>query len=375
MSKRDFYETLGVARNADEAELKRAYRRLAMKYHPDRNPNDHTAEARFKECKEAYEVLADPQKRAAYDQFGHAGVEGGAGGGFYSGGASGFADIFGDVFGDIFGGGGRRAAQVYRGADVRFTLDLSLEEAVHGTEARIRVPTMTVCAACKGSGARAGSNPVICPTCAGHGQVRMQQGFFSIQQTCPNCRGSGRLIQQPCAECRGEGRSRSTRTLSVTIPAGVDEGDQIRMTGQGDAGENGGPSGDLYVQIRLKPHALFRREQDDLHCHVPVSFVTVALGGEIEAPTLEGPVMLKIPAETQTDKVFTIRGKGVKNVRTGHVGDLYCRIVVETPVKLSRAQRELLATFERSLREGGERHNPVERSWLDKLKGFLEARG
>lgn len=374
MSKRDYYEVLGVARGADEAELKKAYRRLAMKYHPDRNPNDHTAEAQFKECKEAYEVLADAQKRAAYDQFGHAGVEGGAGGGFYSGGTAGFADIFGDVFGDIFGGGGRRASQVYRGADVRFSLDLSLEEAVHGTEARIRVPTMTVCAACQGSGARAGSNPVICPTCAGHGQVRMQQGFFSIQQTCPNCRGSGRLIQQPCPECRGEGRSRSARTLSVTIPAGVDEGDQIRMTGQGDAGEHGGPAGDLYVQIRLKAHALFRREQDDLHCHVPVSFATVVLGGEVEVPTLDGQVMLKIPAETQTDKVFTIRGKGVKNVRTGHVGDLYCRIVVETPVKLSRTQRELLTSFERSLREGGERHNPVERSWLDKLKGFLEAR-
>ncbi|MHB8252772.1 MAG: molecular chaperone DnaJ [Acidiferrobacter sp.] len=374
-TKRDYYEVLGVARGADDAEVKKAYRRLAMKCHPDRNPNDKSAEAAFKECQEAYEVLADAQKRAAYDQFGHAGLDGAAGaGGFYGQGAAGFADIFGDVFGDIFGGGGgaRRASQVYRGADVRFGLDLSLEDAVHGTEARIRVPTMATCELCAGSGARAGSAPVTCPTCGGHGQVRMQQGFFSIQQTCPNCRGSGRRITQPCVECRGEGRARRAKTLSVTIPPGVDDGDQIRVSGQGDAGESGGPSGDLYVQVKLKPHPLFRREQDDLYCKVPVRFATVVLGGEIEIPSLDGRMSLKIPPETQTDKVFRIRGKGVKNVRNGHVGDLFCQITVETPVKLSRAQREILESFEQSLREGGERHSPVEHSWLDKLRGFFE---
>lgn len=375
MTKRDYYEVLGVARSADEAELKKAYRRLAMKHHPDRNPNDKTSEASFKECKEAYEVLADPQRRAAYDQFGHAGVENGSAGGFYGGGgAAGFADIFGDVFGDIFGGGGggRRGAQAYRGADVRFALDLSLEDAVHGTDVQIRVPTLATCEKCSGSGSRAGSSPVSCPTCGGHGQVRMQQGFFSIQQTCPNCRGTGRLVTQPCPECRGEGHTRRPKTLPVTIPAGVDDGDQIRLSGQGDAGENGGPPGDLYVQVRLKPHPLFRREQDDLYCKVPVSFGTVVLGGEVEVPTLDGRMNLKIPAETQTDKVFRVRGKGVKNVRNGHLGDLYCQVVVETPVKLTKSQREMLETFEQSLRESAERHSPVEHSWMDKLKSFFE---
>ena len=379
-TKRDYYEVLGVSRSADDTEIKKAYRRLAMKCHPDRNQNDKSAEAAFKECQEAYQVLADAQKRAAYDQFGHAGLDGsGGGGGFYGAGAgaAGFADIFGDVFGDIFGGGGgggRRASQVYRGADVRFGLDLSLEDAVHGTEARIRVPTMATCEVCKGSGARAGSAPVACPTCGGHGQVRMQQGIFSIQQTCPNCRGNGRLVSQPCPECRGEGRARHAKTLSVTIPAGVDDGDQIRVSGQGDAGENGGPPGDLYVQVKLRQHPLFRRDQDDLYCKVPVSFGMVVLGGEIEVPSLDGRMSLKIPAETQTDKVFRIRGKGVKNVRNGHVGDLFCQVTVETPVNLTRAQRELLGNFEQTLREGRERHSPVEHSWLDKLRGFFEPR-
>lgn len=378
-TKRDYYEVLGVSRSADDAEIKKAYRRMAMKCHPDRNPGDKGAEAAFKECQEAYEVLADAQRRATYDQFGHAGVEAAAGGGgFYgAGGGAGFADIFGDVFGDIFGGGGgggRRGSQVYRGADVRFSLDLSLEDAVHGTEARIRVPTLASCEVCHGSGARAGSTPVACPTCGGHGQVRMQQGFFSIQQTCPNCRGSGKLVTQPCQECRGEGRSRRAKTLSVTIPAGVDEGDQIRVSGQGDAGENGGPAGDLYVQVKLKAHPLFRREQDDLYCRVPVRFGILVLGGEIEVPSLDGRMNLKIPPETQTDKVFRIRGKGVKNVRNGHLGDLFCQVTVETPVKLTRTQKELLENFEQSLREGGERHSPVEHSWLDKLRGFFEPR-
>ncbi len=371
MAKQDYYEVLGVSRSADEAELKRAYRRLAMKLHPDRNPGDKTAEAKFKEAKEAYEVLSDAQRRAHYDQFGHAGAEAGfgaAGGGFHAG----FADIFGDVFGDIFGAArGRSSQQVYRGSDLRYTLELSLEDAVRGTEVRIRVPAAVACAACSGSGARAGSSPVLCPTCGGHGQVRMQQGFFSIQQTCPSCRGSGRVVKQPCPSCQGQGRLRSEKTLSVKVPAGVDEGDQIRLAGEGEAGEQGGPPGDLYVQVKLKPHPLFRREGDDLHREMPVSFVTAALGGEVEIPTLDGRASLKIPPETQSDKTFRLRGKGVRNVRGGHIGDLYCRLTIETPVKLTKRQKELLHEFDMLVREGGDRHNPREQSWLDKIKSFF----
>ncbi len=372
MSKRDYYEILGVPRNAPEAELKKAYRRLAMKYHPDRNPNDKTAEAKFKEAKEAYEVLTDPQKRSAYDQFGHAGVDpamAAGAGGFHAGG--GFADIFGDVFGDIFGGGGRRGSQAHRGADLRYHLELSLEQAVRGTEVRIQVPTLEPCETCHGSGTKPGTSAVNCTVCGGYGQVRMQQGFFSIQQTCPNCRGAGKVITQPCAQCHGQGRVKHTKTLSVKVPAGVDEGDQIRLAGEGEAGEKNGPPGDLYVQISLKPHPLFKREQDDLYSEIPVSFATVALGGEVEVPTLEGRANLKIPPETQSDKIFRLRGKGVKNVRTGHVGDLYCRIAVETPVKLTKRQRELLQELDASLRQAEARHNPREQSWLDKVKGFF----
>ena len=385
MAKRDYYEVLGVARNAPEAEIKKAYRRLAMKLHPDRNPDDKTAEAKFKEANEAYEILSDAQKRAAYDQFGHAGVDPsmagggrGPGGGFYgagagAGGAS-FADIFGDVFGDIFGGaggGGRRSQAGYRGADLRYNLELSLEEAVRGTEVRIRVPTLEVCETCHGSGAKAGTSASTCATCGGHGQVRMQQGFFSIQQTCPNCRGSGKVIKSPCEACHGQGRVKATKTLSVKVPAGVDEGDQIRLAGEGEAGESGNPSGDLYVQVRLKPHDLFKRDGDDLHCEMPISFVTAALGGEVEIPTLDGRATLKIPTGSQTGKVFRLRGKGVRNVRSGEVGDLYCHASVETPVNLSKRQKELLEELESSLREGGARHSPRTQSWVDKLKSFL----
>lgn len=370
MSKRDYYEVLGVARNAPEAEIKKAYRRLAMKYHPDRNPGDKDAEMHFKEAKEAYEVLCDAQRRSAYDHFGHAGVDPSMGAGGFHGGAAGagFADIFGDVFGDIFGGG--RRSQVYRGADLRYNLELTLEEAVRGTEVRIRVPTWVRCDTCQGTGAKAGTSPVTCATCGGHGQVRMQQGFFSIQQTCPSCRGAGKVIKQPCPECGGQGRMRDTKTLSVKVPAGVDEGDQIRLGGEGEAGEHGGPPGDLYVLIKLKPHALFKREQDDLYCEVPVSFVTVALGGEVEVPTLGGRATVKVPPETQTDKVFRLRGKGVKNVRSGEVGDLYCKISVETPVNLTKRQRELLEEFEATMRAGG-KHSPREQSWVDKVKQFF----
>jgi molecular chaperone DnaJ len=376
MSKADFYETLGVARNASEAEITKAFRRLAMKWHPDRNPGDKAAEAKFKEAKEAYEILCDAQKRAAYDQFGHAGVDAaaaGAGGFHGAGGQSPFSDIFGDVFGDIFGGG-RRGSQAYRGSDQRYTLELSLEDAVHGTQVEIRVPTVEPCATCGGSGARPGTKPAACRTCGGVGQVRMQQGFFSIQQTCPTCRGAGQRITDPCTACRGQGRVERSKTLSVKVPAGVDEGDLIRLSGEGEAGERGGPAGDLYVQVHLKRHPIFTRDHDDLHCEMPISFATAALGGELEVPTLgEQPATVKVPPGTQSEKMFRVRGHGVRNVRSGHQGDLYCRVSVETPVNLTAEQKELLQRLDESLREGGERHNPRASSWVERLKGYFGA--
>lgn len=377
MAKADYYETLGVSRDASEAEITKAFRRLAMKYHPDRNPNDKTAELRFKEAKEAYEVLADGEKRAAYDQFGHAGVDpsmaGGGAGGFYGPGAANFADIFGDVFGDIFGAGSRRGNQPSRGADLRYSLELSLEDAVKGTEVRIRVPTVERCDTCRGSGSRPGTSPSVCRTCGGHGQVRMQQGFFSIQQTCPTCRGAGSRITDPCTTCRGAGRVERSKTLSVRVPPGVDDGDMIRLAGEGEAGERAGPAGDLFVQVHLKPHPMFKREQDDLYCEVPLSFATAVLGGELEAPTLDGPTTLKVPPGTQSEKLFRLRGKGVRNVRTGRVGDLYCRVSIETPVNLTSDQKELLHQLDESLRRGGDQHSPRESSWLERLKGFFAA--
>ncbi len=373
MSKTDYYEVLCVARNASEAELKKAYRRMAMKYHPDRNPGDAEAEARFKEVKEAYEVLSDPRKRAAYDQFGHAGVDPSQGAGGFSGGGSSFSDIFGDVFGDIFGGGGGAGRQrAYRGSDLQYNLELTLEEAVFGIEKVIEIPRMDVCDACGGSGAAPGSSPVTCSTCGGAGQVRMQQGFFSVQQTCPTCRGTGQEIRNPCAKCHGEGRVQVTKKLEVKIPAGVDTGDRIRLSGEGEAGINGGPAGDLYVQVVVKEHKLFTRDGDDLYCEVPISFPTAALGGELEVPTLDGRVNLKIPPETQTGKLFRLRGKGVKPVRGGPVGDLICRVRVETPVNLNKEQKALLEEFGRSLEKGGTRHSPQEHGWLDGVKGFFE---
>ena len=376
MAKRDYYEVLGLERNASDADVKKAYRRLAMKHHPDRNQGNTEAEQHFKEAKEAYEVLSDAQKRAAYDQFGHAGVDPsmGMGGGAGAAGGASFSDIFGDVFGDIFGGGRRGGgSQVFRGADRRYSLELKLEDAVSGTEVQIRVPTLVSCKTCSGSGAKPGSSPVSCTTCGGHGQVRMQQGFFSIQQTCPACHGSGKTITDPCADCQGQGRVRHTKTLSVRVPAGVDEGDQIRLAGEGEAGENGGPPGDLYVQIHLKPHAIFKRDGDDLYCDMPVSFTTAALGGELEIPTLSGRANLKIPAGTQSEKLFRLRGKGVRNVRSGHQGDLYCQLSIETPVNLTGEQKELLRQLEASLKKGGSSHNPREHSWVDKVKGFFSA--
>ena len=368
--KRDFYEVLGVSRNASEAELKKAYRRLAMKYHPDRNEGDSNAENKFKETKEAYDVLTDARKRSAYDQFGHAGVEGAFSGGQAN--AGGFGDIFDSVFGDIFGGGRGGADRGHRGADLRYELDLGLEDAIHGTNTKIRVAKLGVCNTCKGSGAKKGSSPVACPTCNGVGQVRMQQGFFSIQQTCPQCRGNGSIVNDPCGDCQGRGRVRDNKTISVKIPPGVDTGDRIRLTGEGEAGEKGGSPGDLYVHVIVKKHPIFTRDGINLHCYVPISFTMAALGGEIEVPTLEGRVNLKIPSETQTDKLFRLRGKGVHSVRSSSKGDLHCQILVETPIKLDKHQKELLRELESSMESNKKHHSPKAKSWLDGVKDFFD---
>ncbi|RBP50852.1 molecular chaperone DnaJ [Arenicella xantha] len=376
MAKRDYYEVLGVSKSVDEAELKKAYRRLAMKHHPDRNPDDTEAEAKFKEAKEAYTVLSDGEKRAAYDQFGHAAFEGGMGGGGaggFGGGAGGFGDIFGDMFGDIFGGGGGGRQRQRRGADLRYNLELSLEDAVKGTEVNITVPRMSNCKTCSGSGAKPGSSPSQCGTCHGQGQVRIQQGFFSVQQTCPQCHGKGTVVSDPCGDCHGQGRIKENKKLSVKIPAGVDEGDQIRLSGEGESAGSGGVNGDLYVSVVLKKHAIFTREGVDLHCTVPISYATLALGGELEVPTLAGRAKLKVPAGTQSGKMFRLRGKGVKNVRNaGFVGDLYCEVVVETPVNLTKRQKELLQEFDATLHDGGSKHSPQENSWSDKIKSFFD---
>ncbi|MEL0169909.1 MAG: molecular chaperone DnaJ [Pseudomonadaceae bacterium] len=374
MSKRDYYEVLGVEKGASEAELKKAYRRLAMKFHPDRNPDDEKAEEKFKEATEAYEILTDANKRAAYDQYGHAGVDpsmGGGAGGF--GGGANFSDIFGDVFGDIFGGGGGRGrSSVQRGSDLRYTLELDLEEAVRGTTVTIRVPTLVGCETCDGSGAKKGTTPTTCTTCGGHGQVRMQQGFFSVQQTCPRCHGTGKMITDPCKDCHGNGRVEKQKNLSVKVPAGVDTGDRIRLAGEGEAGVNGGPSGDLYVVVSVREHKIFERDGKNLYCEVPISFVDAALGGELEVPTLDGRVKLKIPEGAQTGKLFRLRGKGVTPVRGGSAGDLLCRVVVETPVNLTKRQRELLEELRQTLEEEGSSQSPRAKSWFDGVKNFFE---
>ena len=379
MSQRDYYEVLSVSKNASAADIKKAYRRLAMKHHPDRNAGDGAgeAEAQFKEIKAAYEVLSDEQKRAAYDQFGHAGVDGSAGmgggpGGF---GGAGFSDIFGDAFGDIFGGGRGGGQRVNRGSDLRYNLELTLEEAVQGTEVKIRVPTLVSCKTCGGSGAKKGSSPKTCGTCHGAGQVRMQQGFFSVQQTCPSCHGKGSVIDNPCGACHGQGRVQEHKTLSVKVPAGVDTGDRIRLAGEGEAGEAGGPAGDLYLQMHVKNHAIFERDGADLYCEVPIPFTSAALGGEMELPTLQGKLKLKVPAGTQTNKIFRMRGKGVKPVRGGATGDLMCRVLVETPVNLHEDQKELLRKLDESLQGGGSKHNPQASSWMDGVRKFFEGMG
>jgi molecular chaperone DnaJ len=369
MAKRDYYEVLGVNRDCSEEDLKKSYRRLAMKWHPDRNPDNPKAEEHFKEAKEAYEVLCEPQKRAAYDQFGHAGVNQQAGGGQ---GPGGFGDIFSDIFGEIFGGGRGGRSTVYRGADLRYNLEITLENAAHGMDTKIRIPTTSVCDTCKGSGARAGTQPVTCPACRGAGQVRVSQGPFSIAQTCPRCHGTGSVIANPCSACHGTGRIKLQKTLSVKIPAGVDEGDRVRLSGEGEPGVNGGPAGDLYVQVHIKPHPVFQRDHDDLHCEMPISITTAALGGEIAIPTLDGSARIRVPAETQSGKQFRLKGKGIKGVRSQAPGDLHCHVVVETPVQLTERQRQLLREFESISNEDSARHNPRAKGWLEKVKEFFE---
>jgi molecular chaperone DnaJ len=374
MAKRDFYEILGLAKNSSDEEIKKAYRKLAMKHHPDRNPDSKGAEDKFKEAKEAYEMLSDPQKRDAYDRYGHAGVDPNMGGG---GGGGGFADAFGDIFGDIFGQagggrGGRGGPQVYRGADLRYNLEITLEQAAHGYDTTIRVPSWDSCETCDGSGAKPGTAPVTCTTCGGHGQVRMQQGFFSVLQTCPKCHGSGKINPSPCAACSGAGKIKRNKTLEVKIPSGIDDGMRIRSSGNGEPGMNGGPPGDLYVEIRIKQHSMFQREGDDLHCEIPISFAKAALGGEIEVPTLSGKASFTIPEGTQSGKTFRLRSKGIKGVRSGYAGDLFCHVVVETPVTLTERQKELMREFEELTIEGGSKHSPQTKSWKDKVKEFFE---
>ncbi len=369
--KRDYYEVLGVNRDASDEEIKKSYRKLAMKHHPDRNPDSRDGEEKFKEAKEAYEVLSDGERRRAYDAYGHAGVHpqmgGGEGPGF-----GGFAEAFGDIFSDIFGAGqGRGRSSVFRGADLRYNLEISLEQAARGTETKIRIPTMETCETCHGSGAKPGTQPKTCETCHGSGTVRLSQGFFSIQQTCPTCHGTGKMVTDPCATCRGAGRLKKHKTLAVKIPTGVDEGDRIRLSGEGEAGVNGGPPGDLYVVIHLKHHAVFQREGDDLRCEMPISFTQAALGGEIDIPTLEGSAKIKVPPETQTHQVFRLRGKGIKGVRSSYAGDLLCEVVVETPVRLTDRQKDLLRELEEINTKDANRHNPRAKSFMEKVREFF----
>jgi molecular chaperone DnaJ len=375
MAKRDYYEILGVSKSASADEIKKAYRRLAMKHHPDRNEEDSGAsEKKFKEAKEAYEVLKNSEKKATYDQFGHDGLRAGAGGRGGFGGAEGFSDVFGDVFGDIFGGGRRGGGgpQVFRGADLGYELTLDLEKAVSGDTVEIDVPTQVGCDSCNGSGAKKGTSPETCSTCGGVGQVRMQQGFFSVQQACPACKGAGTTISDPCDDCHGRGRKRKTRTLSVKVPAGVDDGDRIRLSGEGEAGRNGGPTGDLYVELRVSKHKIFERDGANLACEVPINFTTATLGGEVELPTLDGHVSLKVPPGTQSGKVFRLRGKGVTTVRDPRQGDLFAQVAVETPVNLTTEQQDLLKKFAASLKAGGDKHSPRADGWLDTVKRFFD---
>jgi molecular chaperone DnaJ len=382
-TKRDYYEVLGVAKNASDEDIKKAYRKLAMKFHPDRNQGDDAkkAEEKFKEAKEAYEMLSDAQKRAAYDQYGHAGVDpnmagrGGAGG---PEGFGGFAEAFGDIFGDIFGGGqgGRRGGgggpQVYRGNDLSYAMEITLEEAAHGKETQLRIPSWETCDTCHGTGAKPGTSAKTCSTCNGSGTVHMRQGFFSIQQTCPTCRGTGKVIPEPCTSCGGAGKLKKQKTLEVKIPAGINEGMRIRSAGNGEPGTNGGPPGDLYIEIRIQAHEIFERDGDDLHCTVPVALTMAALGGAIEVPTLGGKAEIELPEGTQHGKTFRLRGKGIKGIRSSYPGDLYCHVTVETPVKLTEHQRKLLKELDESFRKAGDRHSPNAKSWTDRVKDLFK---
>lgn len=371
MSQRDYYELLGVSRNADDAEIKKAYRKLAMKHHPDRNAGNEESEEKFKEIQKAYAVLSDQNKRATYDQFGHAGVDNSMGGG--PSGFGGFGDVFGDIFENIFSQGrGQSQSRAQRGSDLQINVQLTLEEAAIGKQVELTVPRHVSCKTCDASGAKKGSKPKRCETCNGVGQVRIQQGFFSIQQTCPSCHGVGEMITDPCEACHGNGRVRENKKLTAKIPAGVSSQDRIRLSGEGEAGAYGGPAGDLYVQISVKKHAIFERQENDLLCEVPISFVTAALGGSIEVPTLEGRVTLKIPAETQSGKSFRLRSKGMKSVHGHAKGDLLCKVIVETPVNLQREQKEHLEKFQLSLDNSKHGHSPKSSSWFDGVKKFFE---
>ncbi|WP_284617038.1 molecular chaperone DnaJ [Aquabacterium humicola] len=382
MAKRDYYDVLGVPKNATDDDIKKAYRKLAMKYHPDRNQGEDAkkAEEKFKEAKEAYEMLSEPPKRAAYDQYGHAGVDpnaAGMGGGFRGGpeGFGGFAEAFGDIFGDIFNGGGRRGGggpQVYRGSDLSYAMEITLEEAAGGKDAQIRIPSWDTCDTCHGTGAKPGTSAKTCTSCNGAGTVHMRQGFFSIQQTCPHCHGSGKVIPEPCTTCNGAGKLKRQKTLEVKIPAGINEGMRIRSAGNGEPGTNGGPAGDLYIEIRIKEHEIFERDGDDLHCTVPVTLITAALGGTMEVPTLGGKAEIELPEGTQHGKTFRLRGKGIKGLRSSYPGDLYCHVAVETPVKLTEHQKKLLRELDESLKKGGDKHSPNAKSWTDRVKDLFK---
>ena len=382
MAKRDYYDVLGVPKNATDEDIKKAYRKLAMKHHPDRNQGDDAkkSEEKFKEAKEAYEMLSEPQKRAAYDQYGHAGVDPnlGAGRGPGAEGFGGFAEAFGDIFGDIFGGaagGARRGPggqQVFRGNDLSYAMEITLEEAAQGKETQIRIPSWEACETCHGSGAKAGTNAKVCGTCNGAGTVHMRQGFFSIQQTCPHCHGSGKIIPEPCTTCSGQGKIKKNKVLEVKIPAGINEGMRIRSSGNGEPGANGGPAGDLYIEIRIKQHDIFERDGDDLHCTVPVGLTTAALGGGIEVPTIGGKAEIDLPEGTQHGKTFRLRGKGIKGVRSSYPGDLYCHVSVETPIKLTEHQRKLLKELDESFRKSGDRHSPNSKTWSDRVKDLFK---
>lgn len=375
--KADFYETLGVAKSADEKELKSAYRKLAMQFHPDRNPGNADAEHKFKEINEAYECLKDPQKRAAYDRFGHAAFQnGGGGGGPFGGGfgGGGFSDIFEDIFGEMMGGGRRRSSGGReRGADLRFNMEVTLEEAYSGKTAQIRVPSSISCTECSGSGAKPGTQPVTCTMCAGHGKVRAAQGFFSVERTCPTCQGRGTMIKDPCPKCSGQGRTVQERSLSVNIPAGIEDGTRIRLANEGEAGTRGGPNGDLYIFLSIKPHEFFQRDGADLYCRVPISMTTAALGGQFEVATLDGTqARVKVPEGTQNDRQFRLKGKGMPILRQPQMGDLYIQTAVETPQSLSKRQRELLEEFDKL---SSKENSPQSTGFFSRMKDFFETFG